>query len=221
MRAHREGRRPRLAGLFASVILVGLLAVGGFGLVGKLLGFFPGGTVTKDRSAPVVLTDLRDLARYRAATGDFSQLVDVEHDVKWTPSFLAGERTLLVAVGSVDAEVDFSKLGPEHLRVSDDGKRAEIHLPPAELTSPRLDLERTHVASRSRGLANRVSEALTTNTGDDGELLRLAESRISEAAGTTGLAARAEDNTRAMLTQMLEGLGFTEVVVSFDVLPPQ
>jgi hypothetical protein len=221
MRAHRESPRSRGAGLVLSALLVGVLAIGGLGLAGKLLGFFPGTTVTKDRSAPVVLTDLRDLARYRAATGDFEQLVDVEQDVRWAPSFLAGERTLLVAVGSVDAEVDFSDLGPQHVVVSPDGERAEIHLPPAELTDPRLDLERTHVASRQRGLANRVSQALTTNTGDDGDLLRLAEARISEAAGTTGLADRAEDNTRAMLTQLLTGLGFSEVVVSFDVQPPQ
>jgi hypothetical protein len=221
MRAHREGRRARGAGLIASTVLVGLVAIVGLGFAGKLLGFFPGTTVTKDRSAPVVLTDLRDLARYRAATGDFSQLIDVEEDVRWAPSFLAGERTLLVAVGSVDAEVDFSDLGPQHVVVSEDGKRAEIHLPPAELTGPRLDLERTHVASRQRGLANRVSQALTTNVGDDGELLRLAEARISEAAGATELAARAEDNTRQMLTQLLTGLGFSEVVVTFDVLPPQ
>ncbi|MEZ5234929.1 MAG: DUF4230 domain-containing protein [Acidimicrobiales bacterium] len=65
-----------------------------------------------------------------AATGEFSELVDVEDDVRYVPDFLAGERTVMVAVGSVDAEVDFSRLDGSHIVVSEDGRSVVVHLPP-------------------------------------------------------------------------------------------
>ncbi len=210
-------RRSAGRALFAaSFVLVGLVIAAGLLLVATLLDLLPGRTETVDRSAPVVLGQLQDLARFKAASGEFSQVVDLEKDVKGIPSFLAGERTMLIAVGSVDAEVDFAQLDHGAIVVSPDGTRAEIRLPAAVLTPPRIDHERTHVAARQRGVLNRVNDALGSDPGDDSELLRLAEDRITEAAAATELRERAEENTRAMLTTLLTGLGFTEVVVTFD-----
>lgn len=208
----RTGRVTSLVGLAALSVLI--LFVGTFSAV--LLGWSPFTTTTVDRSAPVVLQELQDIARYKAATGQFSELVDVEKDVKWVPDFVAGQRTVMVAVGSVDAEVDFSQLSGEQVVVSPDGKRVEIHLPPAELAEANLDMEQSHVASRNRGIANRLDEAFTANARDDGGLYQKAEEQITAAAQGTELRSRAEDNTRAMLTGLLQGLGYDEVVVTFD-----
>lgn len=197
-----------------AVLSVVILLVGGFSAV--LLGWSPFPTETVDRSAPVVLHQLQDISRYKAATGEFSELVDVEQDVKWVPDFVAGQRTVMVAVGSVDAEVDFSRLDGRNVVVSPDGKRVEIHLPPAELTEASLDMERSHVATRSRGLANRVDEALTSNARDDSGLYQRATEQITQAAHATELTRRAEENTRSMLTGLLQGLGYEEIEVSFD-----
>lgn len=211
----KASRRAGVVGLLAGAVL--LLSTVGVGLlVAVLLGWSPFATETVDRSAPVVLERLQDLARYKAAAGEFSELVDIEEDVQLLPDFLAGERTVMVAVGSVDAEVDFSRLGGEYVEVSEDGKRVTVRLPPAELSEPALDFERTHVATRSRGLANRVSEALTSNAQDDQELYRRATEQIAAAAAATELTARAEENTRLMLTGLLESLGYEEVVIVFD-----
>jgi hypothetical protein len=210
---HRRSRLPGLvgvAGLLAVTVVIGLFAA-------VLVGWSPFRTERVDRSAPVVLEQLQDIARYRAATGEFSELIDVEQDVRLMPDFLAGERTVVVAVGSVDAEVDFSRLDAEYISVSEDGKRVEIRLPPAELREPTLDMDQTHVATRSRGLANRVGEALTSNARDDSGLYQQAAAQIAGAAAATELRARAEENTRAMLTGLLRGLGFEEIVVTFDV----
>lgn len=210
-------RRARRAGRFLVGAALAVLAVFVVSSAALLTGLWsPFGTETVDRSAPVVLHELQDISRYRAATGEFSELIDVEDDVKLVPDFLAGERTVLVAVGSVDAEVDFSRLDDAHVVVSEDGTTVEVHLPPAELREPQLDMSRTHVATRSRGLANRVSEALTSNAQDDSALYQRAQEQIAAAAATTELRSRAEENTRLMLTGLLRGLGYEQVVVSFD-----
>jgi len=213
----RRGGLSIGTGLLALAVVVG--ALGAFA-VARWSGWSPFATETVDRSAPVVLEQLRDLARYKAASGEFSQIIDVEQDVSRLPGFLAGERTLLLAVGTVDAEVDFSRLAGEYVQVSRDGKRAEIHLPPAELSEPRLDVARTHVVDRDRGIVNRVSEALSGNPGDDRDLYVRAAAALGDAAAATELRARAEENTRVMLTSLLQGLGFTEVVVVFDAPVP-
>lgn len=216
--ARTEQRRGRIIGLLA-LVSFGFLTVVVISFAAVLLGWSPFSTETNDRSAPVVLQSLADLSNYEAATGQFSELIDIESDVRLVPDFLAGERTVVVAVGSVDAEVDFSQLTGDNVVVSEDGRSVEIHLPPATLSEPRLDFDETHVASRSRGLANRVGEALTNNAKDDQELYRRAEAQIAEAADATELRDRAEENTRAMLTGLLQGLGFEDVTVSFDAEP--
>lgn len=221
MHTVRGNGRPstRRGGFLLSFLVLGGVLAGGFVLAGHLLGLLGSTTVTKDRSAPPILTELRDLARYKAASGSFEQLIDVESDVRWVPSALAGERTLLVAVGKVDAEVDFSGLNDRHIVVSPDGQSVEIHLPPAELSEASLDLDRTHVASRQKGLANRLSQAVSTSPSDDSALLRLARDRINETAAQTELTARAEINTRGMLMQLIRSLGIPHVSVVFDGVP--
>ena len=52
-----------------------------------------------DRSAPVVLKQLRDVSTYTAATGEFESTVDIENDMNCLPSFLGGERAIFVGVG--------------------------------------------------------------------------------------------------------------------------
>lgn len=215
MRRDPSPRRRRLLPLLAVVVAGGLVA-GATMLTGLLFGWFPSATVTRDRSAPVVLAELRDLARYTAATGEFSQVIDIEKDVRYVPDFLAGDRTVLVAVGRVDAEVDFSELDARRVVVSPDGDRVEIHLPPAELAEPALDHDETHVAARSRGLFNRVDSALSSNPGDDQKLMAQAQASLSDAATGTELTERAEENTAAMLRGLLGALGYDDVVVLFD-----
>ncbi len=215
----RRGHRWVLVPLALLIVLgTAALAIGG---LASLLDWRPFGVHAEDRSAPVVLHELRDLARYRAASGEFSQVVDVERDVEWVPDFLAGERTLLVAVGTVDAEIDFAGLGPQHIETSADGKNVTIHLPPAQLSPPRLDFDQTHVVSRDRGVVNRVNEALGSNAGDDQQLYQRATRQLADAAAATELRQRAEANTTLMLQTLLHGLGYENVEVVYDLQPPE
>jgi hypothetical protein len=176
----------------------------------------PFATETVDRSGPAVLKSIRDIGEYRAATGDFEVIVDLEQDTG-LPDELLGERTLFVAAGSVDAGVDLRGLDEDAVEISDDRRTATITLPPARLYEPEVDLDRSYTYERDRGLFNRIGEFFSDGGGSERELNQLAEQKLREAAeGGAGLVPRAEENTREMLTSLLTALGFTTVDVRFE-----
>ena len=120
----------------------------GFLFVGWVKDLLPGfgnpfGTETVDRSGPAVLKSIENLRDFRAASGHFEVIVDVEKDARFVPAKIKGERVLFVAVGSVDAGVDFTGLEDGAVDVSDDGKSVTLELPPATFREPELDLERS------------------------------------------------------------------------------
>ncbi|HEV2062874.1 MAG TPA: DUF4230 domain-containing protein [Solirubrobacteraceae bacterium] len=181
----------------------------------------PFSTETKDRSQPVLLKSLESLSEYRAATANMQEIVDIEWDVELLPSFLAGEKVLLVAAGTVDAGVDFGELrSAGSVRVSDDRRGVEIVLPPATLSEARVDLERSRVVDTDRGIINRVGDAFSDDTNEERELLLLAQRKIEEAARRNpDLLRLAERNTRSMLTGFLRGLGFERITIRFTPPP--
>ena len=86
---------------FSPIVIIALVVVGvfAFGAFGGLFDIdLPFGTETEDHSPPVIVNQIRDLAEFRAAEADMEVIVDRERDVKWVPSFLAGERVQYVAV---------------------------------------------------------------------------------------------------------------------------
>ncbi len=187
--------------------LVGLLIVGAaLQFTGLLSKLDPFGTSTVDRSQPAVLQAVRDLSQYHAAVGDYQVVVDIEKDVKWVPEAIAGERTLFVAAGSVDAYVDFGPLLENSLTVSEDRQSVEVRLPEAHLAKPNLDNERSYVFGQERGLIDRLGALVSVP--DQQQFHVAAEKRIAEAAQHSGLLERARANTKAMLTQLLQALGF-------------
>lgn len=210
-----ERDRGNIQGLIAtSVVVVGLIVVAVL-VVGKLWGL-PFSTETKDRTPPPILLDLRNLSEYHAAQAQFELTLDQENDVKWLPSFIAGDRVQFVAVGSVDAIVDFRDLGSGAVVVADDGTSVTVTLPRATYAEPVLDLEQSHVMNRDRGIINRVGGLFTDNPTSEHDLLLNAQSRIADAAAETDLLATAEDNTKSMLYTMLRGLGFAQVDIRFE-----
>lgn len=214
--------QPRLAvhspqskiGLAMLVVLV--LALGVTRLAGLLPSFgnpFAGETV--DRTQPALLQAIEDLAEYRAASGQFQVILDVENDTRFVPSFIRGERTVFLAGGTVDASVNFSSLAEGAIDVSDDGSAVTVRLPPARLSEPSIDPEQSYVVSRDRGLLDRAGSVFADSPTGERDLYLLAEEKLAAAARESDLVARAEANTRAMLESMLTSLGFTEITVVF------
>ena len=86
-----------IAGVLGFVALAALGVAGLFGLAN------PFGTEEIDRSQPPILKSIEDIDEYHAAVGNFEVILDVEEDVNYVPSIIAGERSLFVAAGTVDA----------------------------------------------------------------------------------------------------------------------
>jgi Protein of unknown function (DUF4230) len=202
-----------------AVVGVVLLAV--VGLVLQLVGLLPRlnpfSSSTVDRSQPAVLQAVRDLSQYHAAAGDYQVVIDIEKDIKWVPSSIAGQRTLFVAAGSIDAYLEFGKLGEDAMVVSADRKSVDLTLPPPQLAKPNLDNSRSYVYSQERGLLDRIG-AVTEGPEQQQQFYVAAEQKITEAAQRSGLLDRARNNTRAMLTGMLQALGFQ---VTIHEAPPR
>lgn len=169
---------------------------------------------TKDRSGPVLLKSIRDLSRYEAASGNFQVIVDLEKDARFLPGSVRGERTLFIGYGSVDAYVDFSKLGSGAVTVNQDRSAATIKLPRSQLEPTTLDPKRSYAFAARRGLTNRIGDFFGDNSNDQQQLYVLAAQKIQTAAAESGLRERADQNTKTVLENMLKALGFKTVTVT-------
>ena len=212
---HQRGRSflPFLTGVLFIIVLLFM-----FGWVKDLFPEWgnPFTERTIDRSRPAVLKTIANLHEYHAASGHFEVVVDVEKDTRFVPSFLKGERDLFVAVGSVDAIVDFERLDEGDIDVSRDRRKATITLPHAQFGDVRVDPKRSYVYDRDRGILDRVGAVFGEDASNDRELFILSEQKLrSAAADDSGILRRGEQNTSATLEGMLRALGFTRVVVTF------
>ena len=205
----------RAALLAALLVALGVVLATGLPSLGDLFG-----SKTVDRSPPPVLQSIEDLSEYHAATARLQQVVDIERDDKVLPSFIHGSRTTFLATGSVDAVVDFDRLDRRNIVVSKDGEAATITLPPPRLAPPRIDLDASRVVDRDRGLVDRVGGIFKDSPTSERTVILAAQAKLrAAAAGDRNLMATAQENTRRMLTQLLQGIGVKRVTVRFQAPP--
>jgi len=201
-----------VAVLVAALLVTLLVALG----AARLFDFSPFGSADRDRSGPAVLTALRDLSEYHAASGSYQIVINLEQDQRYVPAVIKGQRTLFLAIGSVDSYVDFGKLDDKAVSVSGDRRSVTLTLPRAQLARPTIDPEQSQVLDRNLGLIDRLSNLLGNGTNpQDQQIYQLAERKLADAAKQGGLAERAEGNTRTTLAGLLKALGFTSVTVTF------
>ncbi|MFF5505043.1 DUF4230 domain-containing protein [Streptomyces roseolus] len=208
----RRGGRWRLAAVVLFALAVALMLIG---QVLRVPGLDVLGTDVKDRSGPAVLKSVQDLSRYEGAAGTYQVVVDLEHDARFLPDAIRGTRTLYVASGGVTAYVEFGGLGDDAVSVDADRTEATLRLPHARLGAPALDPERSYAVSKQRGLLDRIGDLFSDNPASEQAVHVLAAQRIGEAARASDLTSRAERNTAAMLRELLRGLGFERVTVTF------
>jgi hypothetical protein len=199
------------------LVFVGLavvVVVGGSRLFPDLNPFR---TETRDRPQPALLQSLQRLDEYHAARANLQQVVDIEQDTTHVPSFIKGERTVMVASGDVDATVDFRQVGAQSVQASWERREVVITLPPAKVGRARLDLARTRVVEHDRGVIDRAGDALGDDSGNDQrELLLIAQRKLDAAArADKNLLPTAERNIAQMLRSLAIGLGYQKVTVRF------
>jgi hypothetical protein len=207
----RRGMVGSVVGV-AVVLLVALLAL--FGLA--RLTHWPFGSEERDRSGPAVLTAMRDLSEYHAATGQYQVIIDIQQDAKFLPDIIKGKRTIFLAIGSVDSYVDFRKLGDDAVSVSSDRKSVSITLPRAQLSKPNVDPDQSRVLNQDLGVIDRLGNLFSDQPNPQNQqMYQVAEQRLADAARQVGLQKRAEDNTRTTLDKLMRSLGFTTVDITF------
>jgi hypothetical protein len=218
--SRETGRRRSRFGMRARVVsALALLAVIGLALlsVGPVLSWLsPMHEQTTQSATPPLLLQVRSLAQYRAATGTFQTLAEIDHSTTNVPSFLSGERTTLFAVGTVDALVDFSDLGPDRVVLAPDGHSATISLPAPTVGPAVIDPAQSRIVGHQRGIVQRVGDAIGDEPADDRPLYDLAAQKLTAAAQGSDLVPRAEESTRTMLTSLAGSLGVARVTVTFE-----
>src|SRR5215218_3309008 len=138
---------------FLTVLVVLLFLIGGFFYLKGLLPSWdnPFESRTVNRTQPALLESIVDIGEYRAASGNYQVVTDLEHDTD-LPSAILGSRTLFVAKGSVDAGVDLTTLDSNDVKLSDDGTSATITLPHAHVFPAELDVDNSYVYDRDEGI---------------------------------------------------------------------
>ena len=214
----RQRRATRGIGKVVVVAAAGIVFMFALGAL-DIFDFIPNPFETSeiDRSQPALLEKLSDLSEYRAATADLQVLIDVEEDIRFLPSFVAGERTTFLAGGTVDAAVDFGALEGGNVEV--DGRSVTLTLPAAAIVDVDVEPDRSYVVNRERGILDRIGGIFTDNPTGEQELYQLAEDKLLAAAGESALVARAERNTEEMLTALLESLGYEDITIRFEEPP--
>ncbi|WP_428962427.1 DUF4230 domain-containing protein [Micromonospora fluostatini] len=212
------GSRGPVRGLLAvlgaaAVAVVVLLGVQTTGILPNFRN--PFAQEQTDRTQPPLLKSIQDLSRYVAAEGNFQVVVDLQNDRRNVPDFLLNERTLFVGSGSVEAYVDFGRIGEGAVVTSADNTSVEIKLPAPQLGKTNLDMEKSYVVAQERGLLNRIGDLIEGDPNRQQQVYRMAEERITAAARDSGLGARAEENTRKMLEGLLRSLGYQTVTITY------
>lgn len=156
-----------------------------------------------DVSQPTILSKIQQLERLETVRFYMDKIVSGEHESRYLPEFLSGDRLLLIVHGEVIAGIDLGKVQAGDIIVR--GKSLTVRIPKAEVFTVRIDNEKTRVYSRETGLFSPVDPNLET------EVRRAAEQQLREAAMEEGILKIADTNAHATLTRLLEGLGFEQV----------
>jgi hypothetical protein len=186
----------------------------GSAVVGFLLGFIVAsliGTVLFllfryagppriDTSRPTVVRQIQQLQRLETVVFGMDKIVSGGWESRYLPTFLAGERLLLIVYGEATAGVDLGRVDAASVIVS--GQTIRMKIPDAEVFATRVDNDRTRVYSRTTGLFTRVDPDL------ESDVRREAERQVRQAALDSGLLRVAAANARTTMTSFLRGLGF-------------
>ncbi|GAC1434995.1 MAG: hypothetical protein NVS1B11_03480 [Terriglobales bacterium] len=171
-----------------------------------ILSALTGRSTSFDVNQPTVVNKIQQLHRLETVVYTMDKVVTGEKNNPILPDFLTGDRLLLLVHGEVIAGIDFGNLNSDEVKLS--AKQVRLHLPDAQLFTTRLDSEKTRVYSRQTGLLVPTDPNLETQVRAE------AERQLHDAALADGILRTAQQNARATITSLLQGLGFE--TIEFD-----
>ena len=209
-----EGRRRgtgALVSLFLALVL-GAVTLGLFlhnaqqGLAARFASLITG----RDRtfsSAPDVVAQIKRLNRLETVVYSLDTVVENKESSPVFPDLLAGDNLLMIVHGQTIAGIDFARLTPQDIQISDgrQGRSIRLRLPPSQVFATTIDNARSRVYARNTGLFVTADPNLETATRQK------AQADLQQAALQDGILNTASANARDTVRTMLEALGFAHV----------
>jgi hypothetical protein len=193
-----------LAGLLLAVVSLGATVwwYSGIGPA-RWMALLRDGHTRINVDQPTVVRQIQRLQRLETVSYTTDKIISGEHDNPYLPTFLVGDRLLLIVHGEIIAGVNLAKLQPKDVAVR--GQSISIRLPLAEVFTTRIDNGKTRVYSRDTGLFSSPDPNLET------AVLQEAERQLQQAALLDGILKSADQNARNTVSSLLKGFGFSEV----------
>ncbi|MGI4831771.1 MAG: DUF4230 domain-containing protein [Janthinobacterium lividum] len=210
-----DGRRRSGTATFSGILLalvLGAVSLALFlhhaqnGLAAQLAGLITGRSQTF-LSASDVVEKVQKLSRLETVVYSLDTVVESRESSPLLPDALAGDTLLMIVHGQTIAGIDFSKLKPESVQITEAGKSRSIRLtlPSSEVFLTTIDNAKTRVYARNTGLFVAADPNLETVTRTK------AQGELQQAALKDGVLDAASKNARETVRAMLEGLGFSKV----------
>jgi hypothetical protein len=206
----RSSRRLSAALVLLLGVALGAVAFAVFshtastGIWNQIAAFVTGRTLTIT-PLPTVVEKIQRLSRLETVSYSMDNVVEGARDNRVLPTFLTGDRLLLVVHGEAIAGVDLAQLKAADVHIT--GRNIDVHLPPAQIFSTRLDNANTRVFSRETGLLVPADPNL------ESEVRENAEEQLRQSALAGGILQTATQNARNTVATLLRGLGFEQVKV--------
>jgi len=196
-----------MAQRLGTVVIVVVLIAGAFfvgGMAGDWSPFGSGGGEPYTEVGPAVIDSMQSMAKLTTIEMVEYTTVEKGNDHGWL-NWAREDRIMMLAVARIGAGVDLEQLSPGAFDVDLATGVVTVHLPPAELTYVALDNTATQVFDRETGVFTSGDPQLETDARQVAELL------LSEAALNHGILDEAEAHARVVITELLTGLGYSEV----------
>ncbi len=202
-RAGLVGCAALLAGVLLAALVIWGVVRGAQKWPGGVLSSWLRRTTHTDMSQPTVVDRIQKLQRLETVVYTMDKIVTGEKQSEIFPDFLAGDRLLMLVHGEVIAGIDFATLKVNDVHVKD--RTVRVHLPQAQVLVTRLDSGKTRVYSRQTGWLVPTDPNLETQVRAE------AEKELLQAAIADGILQKAQENARATITSLMQGMGFVDV----------
>jgi Protein of unknown function (DUF4230) len=165
---------------------------------------------TVNTSGNTIVKELQNLNRLETAQFHVEKVIQAGTNGNVFQEFLYGDRILLIAVGSVVAGIDLSKMKEGDIKLGSGNASGTIEatFPAPEIFSASLDNDQTRVFDRKLGLLTKGDVTLESRAR------ATAEDIMREGACKEGVLDTARTNAMGQLESFLKALGFDRVTVT-------